>query len=497
MDNTLGNLASQELNWNNPNEMAARAEQQQAQAQQASQFQQSKQIQMMQMAMTAKQQQLQAQQWQAEQQKYKADETAGWADKMLKAETPEGTDAIAGLASGTGLFAPQQIQAMRLAAIGHQKKLTQEEQDKRDTMLFEHNLSTTPPPGDTQSVDLPPAPFGIPSPNTSMLMSRTPSPIGQVGGQNVYRQPQQMNPLQQSEIEKNQAMAQHYNSPTGSMGGPAGNDAKNALWAKRTIALSKQNPQSVDPQTLEVAKQIDETSMLTPESLDLYADMALRTGQFPTGFGMAKIRTQVMNKASETAKTLGIGAGDVIAAGSEVSANKGALNQLSKTKTMIDAFSNFTDRQLDSLSTTLDNLQNKIQLYDSSLINKPVISWEKNIQGTPEVQAYLQQLTSTRTEVARLVAGLAGSGATLPVQFEKEWEDVISPNASPARLSAFIRQSKIEKLNRTKAFEQERIRLVDTFRKNADPEKVKNFLNSTSQSPDQGGEQITQGAATE
>lgn len=487
----FGQLASQTLNWNNPNELAQQNLERTKIAAQAQQFQQQKQMQMMQMAMSAKQQQFAQSQWQAEQQQTQFENREKSAKLMLSAETPEGVDAVAATLGPT--LDPNSVMAMRRAAMGFQAKQQQEQQEQRVTMLFEHNLSTTPPEGESQSVDLPSAPFGIPAPATSMMMTRPPNPIGQVGGQNVYRNPQQMNALQQSEIDKNLSIANKNNSAGGGVGQPSGNDAKNALWAKHVISLAKQNPNSVDPQTLEVAKQIDESSSLTPEATDLYADMAIQTGNLPGGFGMSKVRTVVMNKVGEAQKTLGIGAGDIIANGAALVANKGALNKLTAQKAQVDTFSDFTDRQLSTLGQTLNAVKDK--LSGTPLFNKPIVSWAKNVQGDPEVQAYLQQLQSTQTEVARLVAGLAASGGAVPVTFEKEWENILSRQSSPAQVEAFIKQASVEKANRQKAFDKGQNDLLEKINKNPDPARAQKFLNQMN--GQSGQEQTTDFPVTE
>jgi len=438
--------------------------------QQAIEFQQQQAMRQQQMQRQQQIQQFQMMQEQQAQQREQAqtafENKRQVAGDMLKAETPEGVSALSQLYGD--VLPPQQVMAMQQAALGFQKKLQQERQDE----AMQGRGFVPIPPGAAGVSSL----SGQPEAGQTVVNDRPYQPLP----------PQAMSEFQRGELDIKRAQA--------GAGGLTGT-AKNDLWAAKVIA----HPEAFSPEEVSTAKAMHDASTLSPDTVDFYADMAISSGQMPQGLGSMggqKLRAQIMNKVAETAKTLGVGPGDIVAAGAEVAANKSALNNLTKTKTMIDAFSNFTDKQLDSLDTTLENLQKKVQLYDSSLLNKPVVEWAKNIQGSPETQAYLQQLTSTRTEVARLVAGLAGSGATLPVQFEKEWESVISPSASPARVMAFIRQSKIEKINRTKAFEQERQSLVDSFKKNADPKKVQTLLNSMSATPAD-SPQLTEGPATE
>lgn len=456
---------------------------QEAQTQQALQFQQQKQMQMAQLQQAAQQHQLQQQQFQAEQQQVQV-ENQFKAQKTLQGyETPAAYQAgVIGMLQNK-MISPAQAQSYIAAMPDFQAKTNLD--------LLEHNMTTTPPAGDAQQADLPPAPFGLPSPS-SLMMNRPPSPVGQVGGQNVYRQP---NPLQDSEIAKNNAIANKTNAAggAGGIGQPAGNDTKNALWAKHVLELAKQNPKSVDPQTLEVAKQIDESSSLTPEATDLYADMAIQTGTLPGGFGMSKVRTAVMNKVGEAQKTLGIGPGDIIANGAALVANKGALNKLTSQKAQVDTFSDFTDRQLSTLGQTLNAVKDK--LSGTPLFNKPIVSWNKNVTGDPDIQAYLQQLQSTQTEVARLVAGLAASGASVPVTFEKEWEDILSQKSSPAQVEAFIKQASIEKVNRQKSFDKTQSELLEKISKNPDPARAQKFMNQMN-SP-AGQEQTTDFPVTE
>lgn len=274
--------------------------------------------------------------------------------------------------------------------------------------------------------------------------------------------------------------------PNAGMGAPS-TDAKTQIWANTVLGNAAKSPGSVPPEVVKAAQDWKEANELSPEATQMYADIFLQTGQLPSmgSMGSAKIRTHVMNQIGTTAKTLGLGAGDVIAAGAEVAANKGALTNLTKQQAGMEAFSGFLDKQLDSLDSTLKAVEQKVSLYDASILNTPVLSWQKNIQGLPEVQAYLQQLQSTRTEAARLVSSAGATGAVLPVQFEQEWNDIISPNAAPGRIEAFIRQMRVDKVNRQQAFEDERQTLVDKFKKNQDPKKVQQFTNAMSQ-PSQG-----------
>lgn len=261
---------------------------------------------------------------------------------------------------------------------------------------------------------------------------------------------------------------------------PPSAEAKTQIWADTVINQSKTDPASVRPEVLKAATDWKQANELTPEAAQTYADLFLQTGQLPSmgSMGSAKIRTQVMNQIGETKKALGLGTGDIIAASAEVAANRGALASLSKQQASLEAFSGFLDRQLDTLDSTLKAVQNKVSLYNPTLLNVPIIQWEKNIQGSPEVQAYIQQLQSTSTEAARLVSSAGTTGAILPVQFEQEWQKIINPNAAPSRVEAFIRQMKIDRVNRTAAFEEQRKAIVEKFKKNQDPKRVQTFLNA-------------------
>jgi len=102
------------------------------------------------------------------------------------------------------------------------------------------------------------------------------------------------------------------------------------------------------------------TGALTPESLDVAANVYLQTGQLPTGLGKAAagLRTQVMNRATEmsTGKAPADVAGGIVAAKQDVA---------SRGKAVKDFSTGIQGRQVNAFNTAVDHLSTMDKLTDA------------------------------------------------------------------------------------------------------------------------------------
>lgn len=255
-------------------------------------------------------------------------------------------------------------------------------------------------------------------------------------------------------------------------GGQPSAGTRDILWAGNVMA----NPDKFQPHEQAAAKELMASSALTDDAKDMAVDWLLKTGQMMpglNGFGMNKAKLDVINQVADATKVLGLSPMDVMANGAELAANKGSLANLAKMQTGIEAFSKFTDTQLDLLDNLLTKAEKTTAFQDSKLLNKPVTAWGKNISSTPEMQAYLQQLLSARSEVARLVTQAGLGSAALTVTAMQDWEKVLSESSTPAQVRAFISTAKKEISGRKKAFDLERKEIRDRILKGGSTVKGK------------------------
>lgn len=102
------------------------------------------------------------------------------------------------------------------------------------------------------------------------------------------------------------------------------------------------------------------TGTLTPESLDVAANVYLQTGQLPTGLGKAAagLRTQVMNRATElsSGKPAAEVAGGIVESKQDVA---------SRGKAVKDFSTGMQGRQVNSFNTAIDHLGTMDKLADA------------------------------------------------------------------------------------------------------------------------------------
>jgi hypothetical protein len=102
------------------------------------------------------------------------------------------------------------------------------------------------------------------------------------------------------------------------------------------------------------------TGTLTPQSLDVAANVYLQTGQLPTGLGKAAagLRTQVMNRATElsTGKAAADVAGGIVEAKQDVA---------SRGKAVKDFSTGIQGRQVNAFNTAIDHLGTMDKLTDA------------------------------------------------------------------------------------------------------------------------------------
>lgn len=129
-------------------------------------------------------------------------------------------------------------------------------------------------------------------------------------------------------------------------------------WVKRNTLTAGEK--AVDARARERLAAESATGTLTPQSLDVAANIYLQTGQLPTGLGKAAagLRTQVMNRATElsTGKAPADVAGGIVEAKQDVA---------SRGKAVKDFSTGIQGRQVNAFNTAIDHLSTMDKLSDA------------------------------------------------------------------------------------------------------------------------------------
>jgi hypothetical protein len=142
----------------------------------------------------------------------------------------------------------------------------------------------------------------------------------------------------------------------GATAGDYSSRANNAATVDATI----RGQNLVDARARERLAAESATGVLTPQSLDVAANVYLQTGQLPVGQGKASaaVRSQVMNRATEL--STGTPAADV--AGNIVGAK---LDVASRGKAIKDFSTGIQGRQVNAFNTAIDHLGTMDKLSDA------------------------------------------------------------------------------------------------------------------------------------
>lgn len=127
-----------------------------------------------------------------------------------------------------------------------------------------------------------------------------------------------------------------------------------------TVVPGSAVAKTISPDTAARLAAESAVGSLTPESLDVAANVYLQTGQLPTGLGKsaAALRTQVMNRATElsTGKAPADVAGGIVEAKQDVA---------SRGKAVKDFSTGIQGRQVNAFNTAIDHLGTMDKLTDA------------------------------------------------------------------------------------------------------------------------------------
>lgn len=195
---------------------------------------------------------------------------------------------------------------------------------------------------------------------------------------------------------------------------------------------------------------------LSVPAIDMAADRFLTDGTLPTGISKPN-RDAIINRASVLAKEKGLSADRITQL--EVTANKQALAQLSKTETMVGSFEKLFVKNAD-LALLLGK---KVDNTGVPLLQKYINAGYRASGSSPDLKALDTAIEAVASEYAKIVSGSMGNTAVAQGE-KKRIRELINSQLTPQDLIAVINTMKIETENRMKGFKEQRAELIKSMR---------------------------------
>ena len=195
---------------------------------------------------------------------------------------------------------------------------------------------------------------------------------------------------------------------------------------------------------------------LAPDAIDMNANRFLVDGTLPQGISKAN-RDAIINRASVLAKEKGLSADRISQL--EVTANKQALGQLSKTETMVGAF----EKNFVKNVKIVENLNKKRDSTGVPLLQKWINVGKKAGTGDPDLAAINVAIKAVVNEYGKIVSGSMGNTA-VAVSEIKRMEDLLNAAQNPEDVQAVLNVMRAETQNRMEGFKEQRAELTTSMR---------------------------------
>lgn len=184
-------------------------------------------------------------------------------------------------------------------------------------------------------------------------------------------------------------------------------------------------------------EQMGGSAGLTPAALDMMVDQVLSgqpVAQVVPGWGQAGVQTRsfVLNKVAEKMKERGIEPSSLAGMQAAYSANRAALAQITKLKTMVGSFEQTAQKNL----VIVQEMSKKTDRFGVPIADKWLLAG-KRATGDPDVSAYDAAIRTASNEVARVVNSANGSGV-LSDTARKEIESILNPAMAPEQIESVI-----------------------------------------------------------
>jgi len=196
--------------------------------------------------------------------------------------------------------------------------------------------------------------------------------------------------------------------------------------------------------------------------IDTMADRYNITGQLPPlGMGSSPLRAAILTSAAAQARgerpmvpQTGAAPGAPSAAGGQASnagvfgSSKVALSAVSKQAAMVDAYEKTAGMNLDLANSYVNGPGKTLDETGSPLLNRALLHWQQHITGDPATQQFVNALTTSRDEYARVISAATGAQGITDAG-RAEASNLFPDSISPAQLGPAIITAKQEMENRS------------------------------------------------
>ena len=205
---------------------------------------------------------------------------------------------------------------------------------------------------------------------------------------------------------------------------------------------------------------------LDPNAIDYVAQQYMITGQMPPlgmGKDAAKMRQQIINRASEIEGETGATGADAAQRHAANKANTQALGRVTGTSAMIGSFEQTAQKNADIVLNLLDKGSAKSGV---PVLNAWIQAGRRSVTGDPNVSAFDTALTTFKNEYARVVNSATGGGVTTD-SARQEIEHILNAAQTPEQVRAAIAVAKRDMANRTSSLNEAKTNLGATIRGSA------------------------------
>lgn len=182
-----------------------------------------------------------------------------------------------------------------------------------------------------------------------------------------------------------------------------------------------------------------------PNSIDLMAEQALN-GQFTSRNPV--LMAQVYGRAAQLAQQRGLSAQQVIMERNSATANKEALNAVTKQYQELKPFADMAEKN----AGILEQKAAKVANLGAPALNTPIRNLQAKFAGNADVAAYRAALLPVQSDFARILSSPTGAGQ-LTDEARRDMENAIAPGATPQQVTAALNVFRTDAKNRREAYE--------------------------------------------
>lgn len=190
----------------------------------------------------------------------------------------------------------------------------------------------------------------------------------------------------------------------------------------------------------------DAARMPSAPALDLMAEDALN-GKYPSSRSPV-MYAKVMERAAALAQERGMSNQQVLLSRNAASANKAALNSVTKQYETLKPFAEMAEKNADILEQKMGAVTN----LGAPVLNTPLRELEQKFGGNTSVTAFKAALMPVQADFARILNSPTGGGV-LSDHAREEMQTAISAGATPAQIKSALDVFRQDARNRKDSYE--------------------------------------------